>query len=157
MLTPILYWNNQETIKTEQNYLLSSQSGKEATCIPEAQIHAGSVSAESCIALMHPSWKYFSLLAFQQRIEGGVNLSHQRSHVELLNHYGIELGLNNCYEYDYKTIKMSFIILEREAYLSWDHQKQKKKQRRKTWRKWIYSFFYPEWKEQVDNRFILQL
>lgn len=42
----------------------------------------------------------------------------ERSHIELPNHYCVELGLNNCCEYGYKTIKMSFLILKGEAYLS---------------------------------------
>lgn len=43
----------------------------------------------------------------------------------------MELDLNNYYECGYKTVKMSFIIFEREAYLSSNPQKQKGK----IWRK----------------------
>lgn len=44
-------------------------------------------------------------------------------HVELLNHYYTDLGLSGCCGSGYKTMKMSSIILIRQAYVSRDYQK----------------------------------
>lgn len=55
---------------------------------------------------------------------------------ELLSHSYIEFDLNNYCKRGYKTMNMSFVIFEREAYLSRDHQKQK----RKIWRNKFANF-----------------